>query len=116
MTASRIVVVKLRMPWSLNILRTAEVNMNLQRMIAKMNIVLPGQKVSISRKAYMMELYKLVKESQMTFQNSSLERDLKTIHDNYIGLHAVIIRLENTVLPLAQSLQIVDDVNTLLQL
>ncbi|KAJ8946907.1 hypothetical protein NQ318_008263 [Aromia moschata] len=33
-----------------------------------------------------------IKESQMTFQNSSLERDLKTIHDNYRGLHAAITR------------------------
>ncbi|KAJ8954313.1 hypothetical protein NQ318_005899 [Aromia moschata] len=56
-----------------------------------------------------------IKEIQMTFHNSSLERDLKTIHDNYIGLHAAITRFEDTALPLAQSLQIVDDVNTLLQ-
>ncbi|KAJ8963099.1 hypothetical protein NQ318_018564 [Aromia moschata] len=41
-----------------------------------------------------------IKESQMTFQTR---------------LHAAITRLKNTALPLAQSLQIVDDVNTVLQ-
>lgn len=56
-----------------------------------------------------------IKESQTSFQDVSLETDLKTINNNYKGVHYAIEKLQNSSLSLVESLQIVDDVNTQLQ-
>lgn len=56
-----------------------------------------------------------IKESQSKFQDISVETDVHVIQNKYEGLCDAIQRLENSALPLKESLQIVDDVNNLLQ-
>ncbi|KAJ8941331.1 hypothetical protein NQ318_004775 [Aromia moschata] len=56
-----------------------------------------------------------IEESQTEFQDLSVETALKTIHNNYKGLYDAIEKLQNSSLSLAESLQIVDEVNSLLQ-
>ncbi|KAJ8927751.1 hypothetical protein NQ314_019755 [Rhamnusium bicolor] len=56
-----------------------------------------------------------IRESQTSFQDVSLETDLKTINNNYRGLHDAIEKLQNSSLSLVESLQIVDNINTQLQ-
>lgn len=56
-----------------------------------------------------------IKESQMKFQDAQVEADLQIIHNNYIAIADAIHKLQNTSLSLVESLQIVDDVQTVLQ-
>lgn len=55
-----------------------------------------------------------IKECQTAFENNDIESDLQTIYTNYCSLHAAIEKLQNTTLSFADSLQIVDEVNRLL--
>lgn len=56
-----------------------------------------------------------IKESQASFQDPQVEKDLHTIHDKYEGLVEAIQQLQNPYLSLLDSLQIVDTVHTQLQ-
>lgn len=56
-----------------------------------------------------------VRKSQLYFRNSQVEADLQVIHRNYAHLTDAIHKLETTSLSLSESLQIVDDVKTMLQ-
>ncbi|KRT79192.1 hypothetical protein AMK59_8653 [Oryctes borbonicus] len=55
-----------------------------------------------------------IKESQIRFQDTSVETDLITIYDNYAGLFDAIEKFQNTGLSFVESVQIVNDVHTLL--
>ncbi|KAJ8959284.1 hypothetical protein NQ318_021969 [Aromia moschata] len=56
-----------------------------------------------------------IKEIQTKFQYVSIETALNTIHSNYKRLYDGIRKLQNNALSLAESLEIVDEVNSLLQ-
>ncbi|XP_018566368.1 uncharacterized protein LOC108907258 isoform X1 [Anoplophora glabripennis] len=55
-----------------------------------------------------------IKECQTAFENSDIESDLQTIHSNYSSLHDAIGKLKNSALSFADSVQILDEVNRLL--
>ncbi|GJQ81798.1 hypothetical protein Trydic_g340 [Trypoxylus dichotomus] len=57
----------------------------------------------------------VIKESQMIFQDPQVEADLQTIHHNYKGVVEAVEKLQNPSLPLVESLQIVDNVQSSLR-
>ncbi|KAJ8952199.1 hypothetical protein NQ318_022649 [Aromia moschata] len=54
------------------------------------------------------------KESQTKFRDISIETDLQIVRNNYKGLYGSIEKLQNGALSLVESLQILDEVDTLL--
>ncbi|KAJ8943009.1 hypothetical protein NQ318_008327 [Aromia moschata] len=57
-----------------------------------------------------------IKESLTKFQDVFVETALKTLRTNYNCLYDVIQKLQNSALSLAESLQIVDEINSLYKL